>query len=453
MEDTEVSMNKVKLFFGLLLALSITGLLIWYGKCYRDVKIFNKNEQHSYLNIDSEYVDLSISERTGQSDSWQKPSPENDSLLTSKIYDISINKTCPFTVENWTLRINIKKKMYLNNSWCGTVEIHQFDNGTELSQTVDLRALDTDRLSLKHFYDGQDVLIPLEPGDYLIYHPNESVYEMPIISEHGAPKEITIGYIFYYEDTIDLSDVSITYHITKKMTETPEYRLFFMLLLIWCMCALLYATILITMFFNKRTLNRKEKMIEESLTVFSNFVDAKDPYTNGHSKRVAEYSKLIAEKLKMSKEECNNVYYIALMHDCGKCKIPDSILKKPDKLTPEEYDIIKSHTTEGANMLKNFSSISNFSDGALYHHERYDGKGYPMGISGNDIPLIGRIICVADSFDTMAYDRVYRNSYDISFIRNEIINCSGKQFDPELVDIFIKLIDSGAIKPDIGNPS
>ena len=181
-------------------------------------------------------------------------------------------------------------------------------------------------------------------------------------------------------------------------------------------------------------------MIRESLGVFSNFVDAKDPYTRGHSERVARYSKKIAEKLGLSERECKQIYYVATLHDIGKCCVPDEILKKPSKLTDEEFDIIKTHTLKGAEMVKNFSSIPNIHDGILYHHERYDGKGYPSGKKRKDIPLVGRIIAVADAYDAMNSSRVYRDRLSEDEIISELERNSGTQFDPDIVEIFLEIL-------------
>ena len=184
------------------------------------------------------------------------------------------------------------------------------------------------------------------------------------------------------------------------------------------------------------------KMIRESIETFTGFIDAKDPYTNGHSNRVARYSRLIAEKMGYEGEELDRIYYIALLHDCGKIGIPDSILSKPEKLTDEEYQVIKSHTVQGGEILNHFKSLEGVNEGALYHHERYDGKGYPKGLAGEEIPLIARIICVADSFDTMNSNRVYRKKLTKECIISEIEQNKGRQFDPEIADIMLKLLRS-----------
>lgn len=184
------------------------------------------------------------------------------------------------------------------------------------------------------------------------------------------------------------------------------------------------------------------------MKVFTDFIDAKDPYTSGHSARVAVISKNIARTMGKSESECRSIYYIALMHDCGKAFVPDAILKKPGKLTPEEFKQIQSHTTYGAKMLKNFHAIPDIIEGALYHHERFDGKGYPTGKAGKDIPEIGRIICIADSYDATTTKRCYREPLSEEQVEHELINGRGTQFDPDILDVFMKLVKKNTVDSD-----
>ena len=160
---------------------------------------------------------------------------------------------------------------------------------------------------------------------------------------------------------------------------------------------------------------------------------------------VAKYTRMIASHMNFTEEELDNIYYIGLLHDVGKMSIPDAILNKPAKLTPEERKIIETHTTQGAEMLKEFSAIPDIISGALYHHERYDGTGYPQGLKCDDIPLIARIICVADSYDAMSSFRCYRDALSKEEIMNELDVCAGKQFDPEIAAIMLDLIMSDAV--------
>ncbi len=185
----------------------------------------------------------------------------------------------------------------------------------------------------------------------------------------------------------------------------------------------------------------------ESIEAIARTIDAKDAYTNGHSIRVGFYSRVIAENMGMNSDEVDNIYYIALLHDIGKIAIPDSILNKPGRLTDDEFKVMKSHTTRGAEILKSISTIPQIVEGARSHHEKYDGSGYPEGKKGEDIPFVARIICCADCFDAMASKRVYKEAFSQDVIINEFNRCSGTQFDPEIAKVVIDLISSGKLSP------
>ncbi len=186
----------------------------------------------------------------------------------------------------------------------------------------------------------------------------------------------------------------------------------------------------------------------ETILAIAKTVDAKDENTSQHSVRVSEYSVLIAKELGFTDKQCENLRKAALLHDIGKIGIPDKILNKPAKLDDAEYAIMKSHVTRGAEILKDFTMIDHVHEGTLYHHEKYDGTGYPYGLAGEAIPLYGRIIGAADAFDAMTANRVYRKQLDFKYVLNEFKKCRGSQFDPKIVDIMLKLIDSGKIDVD-----
>lgn len=188
--------------------------------------------------------------------------------------------------------------------------------------------------------------------------------------------------------------------------------------------------------------NKIEKLSLQSMIAFSAAIDAKDSYTNGHSTRVAHYSKMIAEKYGKDEEQQKNIYFIALLHDVGKIGIPDQIINKPTKLSDEEYAIIKGHPAIGYNILKNIEELPAIAIGARFHHERYDGKGYPLGMAGQDIPEIARIIAVADAYDAMTSNRSYRELMPQEKVKEEIRKGKGTQFDPVFADIMLALIEA-----------
>lgn len=194
--------------------------------------------------------------------------------------------------------------------------------------------------------------------------------------------------------------------------------------------------------------NRQIQMSNETIITIARAVDAKDKNTSQHSQRVAEYSVLIAEKLGFTPEQKAVLKQTALLHDIGKISIPDNILNKPSRLTDEEYAIMKNHVVAGAEILRDFTTISSIADGALYHHERYDGKGYVHGLKGEEIPLNARIIGIADAFDAMTANRVYRKKLDFDYVLGELEKGKGSQFDPYLADVMLDLIHSGEINAE-----
>ncbi len=203
----------------------------------------------------------------------------------------------------------------------------------------------------------------------------------------------------------------------------------------------------------QRRLEEKTREVElvtiQAITTVANTIDAKDDYTKGHSIRVAYYSEALARKIGWSEEEVQNIHYIALLHDIGKIGVPDSVLNKPFKLTNVEFELIKNHTVMGAEILKDIKMFPNVSVGAKFHHERFDGKGYPSGLKGDEIPLVARIIGIVDSYDAMTSNRVYRKRLQDEMVKQELLRGKGTQFDPYLVDQFMELLDEGNLQQNI----
>lgn len=183
-----------------------------------------------------------------------------------------------------------------------------------------------------------------------------------------------------------------------------------------------------------------KELFIQTVTALSEAVDAKDRYTSGHSKRVAEYAREIAARMGKSKEEQEEIYRAGLLHDVGKIRIPAEIINKPGSLTDEEYNIIKIHPVTGFHILQGISEDSIIAIAAKYHHERYDGTGYPNGLAGENIPEVARILGVADSYDAMASNRSYRNALPQEVVRSEIEKGKGTQFDPKIADIMLQMM-------------
>ena len=190
---------------------------------------------------------------------------------------------------------------------------------------------------------------------------------------------------------------------------------------------------------------RKDRMtvlLDQTARVLAGAIDAKDKYTHGHSSRVAQYSRAIAQLAGKSEQECDEIYYAALVHDVGKIGISDTVINKKGRLTDEEYEEMKKHPVIGKTILASANLSPFLQEGAYSHHERYDGKGYPEGKKGSDIPELARIIAVADAYDAMTSKRSYRDPLPQQKVREEISRGVGTQFDPVFAGIMLQLIDA-----------
>lgn len=251
-----------------------------------------------------------------------------------------------------------------------------------------------------------------------------------------------IGMFFFIVTT--LLEV-IAYYITNAGSLGLYLCIGFILLLV--------ATILQTLADVYRTERKHREHVEKAtlttIETIASSIDAKDEYTGGHSERVAHYATILAEAIAsdygFDSKDLIRIHYIALMHDIGKIGIPDVILNKAGRLTDDEYVLMKRHATIGDSLLKDIDTIEDLNEGVRHHHERYDGKGYPDGLAGEDIPLIARILCLADCFDAMTSNRVYRVRLTDEQVRDEIEKCAGTQFDPKLAKVFCELLDTGKI--------
>lgn len=186
---------------------------------------------------------------------------------------------------------------------------------------------------------------------------------------------------------------------------------------------------------------RLDRMNTNIVRALAYTIDAKDRYTSGHSQRVADYALAISKRMGKSEEEQKIIYYAGLLHDVGKIRVSEEVINKPGKLTEDEFNQIKVHPISGYHILKDIHEDARIAYAAKYHHERYDGKGYPYGLEGENIPEIARIIGVADAYDAMASNRSYRNALPQDVVRSEIEKGRGGQFDAEIADIMLEMID------------
>ncbi len=269
-------------------------------------------------------------------------------------------------------------------------------------------------------------------GYMLIYRPYITIlvlssgflgfYRILLTYQNGLsfqPKEVTIG--------------SVTHIITSG--DTANY-LTFLVSIITIFIAIYHVRL--------RESNESRKIYRlfgQTAEALATAIDAKDEYTHGHSTRVADYSVKIARAVGKGEEECQQIYYAALLHDVGKIGVPDYIINKDGKLTDEEFAQIKLHPVHGNKILSRISESPYLSIGAHYHHERYDGRGYPTGLKGEDIPEIARIIAVADAYDAMTSKRSYRDPLPQQKVREEMYKGIGTQFDPRFARQMIAFID------------
>jgi len=186
---------------------------------------------------------------------------------------------------------------------------------------------------------------------------------------------------------------------------------------------------------------KMRKVYLDTIRALAAAIDAKDPYTKGHSERVSKNAVALAQEMNLPDQEIENIEYSALLHDVGKIGIEDSILGKKDKLTDQEFKKIKEHSVMGANIIEPVDFLKNSYKAVYHHHEKYNGSGYPDGIKGEEIPLSARIIAVADAYDAMGSDRPYRKKLSKDVIIKELKEQSGKQFDPEVVKVFLSIIE------------
>ncbi len=404
--------------------------------------------------------DVKIGPRGGDSGAWLK-----DPILDEEgtelhgpsvgiIYEIVINNTCDAIITDWTADVYIPEFMWINNAWNGKLEFHQTYGDEEQVQLIDLREYQSVEIELDYYIDHTGPMIPLNENDKFIYRPSKADNEYPLVPASDTEEvnsSTIVGFIIYVPDKgLDYAsvfdNVVFSYHLSRNAWSDP---LFITLVALDCLWLVLIIGLIMSHIRVRKLVKQQKRdaqIIEQSIKTFINFIEAKDPNTKGHSERVAEIAYALANEIGYSSKECDNIRCIALMHDCGKIAIPVNILQKPSKLTDEEYEVIKHHTTIGGDMLRDFSSIKNMNLGALYHHERYDGKGYPKGLKGEEIPLIARIICVADSLDAMNSNRCYRPKLTKEVIIEELEKNKGKQFDPEIVEHILKLIRQGVIK-------
>ena len=318
-------------------------------------------------------------------------------------YDNVVLNNTEYDIVNWSVIIEVpERNITIDSSWNGTWE-----------------------------YDKQNSRIYYEPTE--------------LLGTIAAGQTATFGAVMISKELMDFSEVTFSGCRYKPITKYALFWVIVILFVAWFTSMIAFILYLFREENHRKNSERLNNVISQTMSTFVNFIDTKDRYTRGHSARVSYYSQKIAEKLGMSEEEVRDIGYIGLMHDCGKLSIPGTILNKPGKLSGDEFDVMRSHTTKGGSMLNEFTAIDGIKDGALYHHERYDGNGYMEGLKGEEIPLVARIICVADALDAMSSDRCYRAHLTKDVILSELRSNKGTQFDPKIAQIMIDMIENGEV--------
>lgn len=319
--------------------------------------------------------------------------------LQAAQYDGEIHNPTSFDIVSWYIQFEIPEKAYISDSWNGT-------------------------------YTREGNIITVEPPrDY-----NRT------IPPGGS---ITYGFIMYAPKSFSSTDV--TFFFKQKIEISRAW--YYYALLVLTIVSGSSLIICIPFIIKVRDLQKKEAQarngIEQVLKLFANTIEAKDKYTSGHSARVSFYVKELALRMGLSKQEQQSIYYMAIIHDVGKIGISDAILSKPDVLDAKEMEIMRTHAAKGGEILADFGSLPEAALVVRHHHERYDGTGYPDGLKGEEIPLFSRIISVADGYDAMTSDRCYRKKLPMSMVKEELINNSGTQYDPKVVQCMLDIMETG----------
>ncbi len=339
---------------------------------------------------------------------------ESDGVTIGAQYDGFLENKFLYTeLTDWSISLNIDKKSRFDSTpWNGVF------------------VLDGERLTISEPVKGESV------GDVEIFEN----YTVPPKSRR------TFGCIMYTGRFFNpgMSELTIEFRPHVLIRQIPYA---WGILIFFGAGVVAMFSAIVTIMFRKRDSDRQrlinQRFIESTLLVFANTIEAKDSYTCGHSQRVALYARELANRMGLDEDEQETVYYCALVHDVGKIGIPDEILHKPGRLTDDERKVIQSHALIGGDIFKDFPYIPGIRENVRHHHERYDGHGYPDGLAGEKIPLLARIICVADCFDAMTSNRCYRNKIDIERVVADFKENSGKQFDPTVVPHMLEMIEDG----------
>lgn len=402
------------------------GLLFFVLYCERKSQTFVTFEQdaNSILTNDR---DLYIVFSTPDGKCW----PESNGTFGAQ-YDGEFFNNTNHLFTDWTVTVHLPKNYWVDSFW-------NFDG--------------------EFYYSGNVQPIPESHINYPEYNNQFKAEESYIVMKKLQGNKVTevkgknsfvsepfmVGMIMYTPSLLTIKRVTITGRFIYEPTESFLYYFLIIAMGIDVLLLLVLITIQITVNKKVRYYELRQKLdsdiIIQSFKTFANFVDARDPYTRGHSLRVASYAREIASRMRMTEQEQMEMFWFGLMHDVGKIGVSDSILHKPSSLTDNEYDEIKSHVLKGYEMLADFTAMPMLKEVAKSHHEHWDGTGYCEHLKGQEIPLGARIVGVCDAFDAMNTNRCYRPKLPKERIIEEFKKCSGTYFDPKIAKIMIAMIE------------
>ncbi|MBO7582881.1 MAG: HD domain-containing protein [Treponema sp.] len=334
-----------------------------------------------------------------------------------------------------------------SNNWTESNDMNLFSYEAILANTTDKDLKDwciklkvPDETSVENTWDCTAYI----DDNYLYIKADEFVNE-----KLCSKSETHFGILLISENDLTFRSAIITGRLCKKLSSNTLF-IFCCIMAVISLIAAIYGIVIQGIIKNQATLTKQRQehdnqIIEQTMKTFSNFIDNKDTYTQGHSTRVAAYAREMAKRMGLDQQAQLTIYYAGLMHDIGKLTIADDVLNKTSRLSTEEWSLIQQHTTNGAMLLKNFTILPEINDAVLYHHERFDGTGYMNRMSGKDIPLVARIVGIADAYDAMNTNRCYRLKFSEERIISELDRCRGKQFDPDIVPYLISMIKDGTV--------
>ena len=334
-----------------------------------------------------------------------------------------------------------------SNSWTETNDMNLFSYEAILANTTDTDLKDwciklkiPAQTSVENTWDCTAYI----EDNYLYLKAEEHVNE-----KINSKSESHFGFLLISENDLTFRSAVITGRLCKRLSSNLLF-IACILMAVISFIAFLYGFVIQKIVKNQAQLTKQRQdhdnqIIEQTMKTFSNFIDNKDTYTQGHSTRVAAYVREMARRMGLDEQTQLNMYYAGLMHDIGKLTIADDVLNKTSRLSTEEWTLIQQHTTNGAMLLKNFTILPEINDAVLYHHERYDGTGYMNRMSGKNIPLVARMVGIADAYDAMNTNRCYRLKFSEERIISELDRCRGKQFDPDIVPYLISMIKDGPV--------